>query len=199
VTFAEHPHHPLIQVDVVNGHADAFGAAHAGINQQQDDGGVTPAGEVPTLTALEEADELLCPDDTDGLLGKVGRLHAVHGAGLEVSLGDRPLEEGVETPVAVVGGRRLPTSELVGDEVLDVLAAELAGEERMTVGLAVAGEEPDGVGVGLDGPGALVLGLQGAPEARLRARRCPRGNGPRRLRAGRPAWFLTLGCRGAAG
>jgi hypothetical protein len=187
VTFAEHPHHPLIQVDVVNGHADALGAAHTGINQQQDDGGVTPAGEVPTLTALEEADEPLCPDDTDGLLGKVGRLHAVHGAGLEVALGDRPLEEGVETPVAVVGGRRLPASELVGDEVLDVLAAELAGEE------------PDGVGVGLDGPGALVLGLRGAPEARLRARRCPRGNGPRRLRAVRPAWFLTLGFRGAAG
>jgi hypothetical protein len=30
--LAEHPHHPLIQVDVVNGHADALGAAHAGIN-----------------------------------------------------------------------------------------------------------------------------------------------------------------------
>jgi len=58
VTLAEHPHHPLIQVDVVNGHADALGAAHAGINEQQDDGGVTPAGEVPALTGLEEADEL---------------------------------------------------------------------------------------------------------------------------------------------
>jgi hypothetical protein len=32
VTLAEHPHHPLIQVDVVNGHADALGAAHAGID-----------------------------------------------------------------------------------------------------------------------------------------------------------------------
>jgi hypothetical protein len=32
------------------------------------------------------------------------------------------LQEGVETTVAVVGGRRLPASELVGDEVLDVLA-----------------------------------------------------------------------------
>jgi len=32
VTFAEHPHHPLIQVDVLNGHADALGPAHAGIN-----------------------------------------------------------------------------------------------------------------------------------------------------------------------
>ena len=48
---------------------------------------------------------------------------------------------------------------------LDVLAAEFAGEDRMAVGLAVGGQQPDCVGVGLDGPGALVLGLQGAPEA----------------------------------
>jgi hypothetical protein len=123
VTLAEHPHHPLIQVDVVNGHADALGAAHAGVDEQQDDGGVTPAGEVSALTGLEEADELLCPDDTDGLLREAGRLHAVHGAGLEVAFGHRPLEEGVETPVAVVGGRRLPAIKLVGDEVLDVLAS----------------------------------------------------------------------------
>jgi hypothetical protein len=71
----------------------------------------------------------------------------------------------VEAPVAVVGGRRLPASELVGDEVLDMLALELAGEERLAVCLAVEGEEPDGVGVGLDGPGALVLGFQSASEA----------------------------------
>jgi hypothetical protein len=32
VPLAEHPHHPLIQADVVNGQADALGAAHAGIN-----------------------------------------------------------------------------------------------------------------------------------------------------------------------
>jgi hypothetical protein len=48
---------------------------------------------------------------------------------------------------------------------LDVLAAELAGEDRVAVGLAVGGEEADGVGVGLDGPGALVLGFQRASEA----------------------------------
>jgi hypothetical protein len=46
-----------------------------------------------------------------------------------------------------------------------VLALELVDEERLAVGLAVGGEQPDGVGVGLHGPGALVLGLQGASEA----------------------------------
>jgi hypothetical protein len=64
-----------------------------------------------------------------------------------------------------VCGGRLPAGQLVGDERLDVLALEYAGESRVAVGLAVGGDEPDGVGVGLDGPGALVLGLQGAPEA----------------------------------
>jgi hypothetical protein len=54
---------------------------------------------------------------------------------------------------------------LVGDEALDVHTQELADDERLTVGLAVTGQQPDGVGVGLDGPGALVLGFQGAPEA----------------------------------
>ena len=79
----------------------------------------------------------------------------------------------MQASVAVVGGGRLPAGELVGDEVLDVLAPELAGEQRLAVGLAVGGEEPDGVGVGLDGPGALVLGLQGAPEAPVEDQEVP--------------------------
>jgi hypothetical protein len=63
-----------------------------------------------------------------------------------------------------VGGGRLPAGELVGDERLDVLTPKFTGHEWVTVGLAVVGEEPDGVGVGLNGPGALVLGLLGPPE-----------------------------------
>jgi hypothetical protein len=46
-----------------------------------------------------------------------------------------------------VGRRRLPADQLVSDERLDVVAAEFAGEERLTMGLAVGGEQPDGVGV----------------------------------------------------
>jgi hypothetical protein len=49
--------------------------------------------------------------------------------------------------------------------VLDVLAAELAGEDWVAVGLAVGGQQPGGVGAGLDGAWALVLGFQGAAEA----------------------------------
>jgi hypothetical protein len=45
-----------------------------------------------------------------------------------------------------VGRGWLPAGQLVGDEGLDVLAAKLAGEDRVAVGLAVGGEQPDGVG-----------------------------------------------------
>jgi hypothetical protein len=139
--------------------------AHPGVDQQQDDGHVTAAGEVATLGGPEQPSQMLGSDHMDRLLGQLWRSHAVHRAGLEVTLGDGPLEEGVQAAVAVVGGGRLPAGELVGDEVLDVLAAEFVGEYRVAVGLAVGGEQPDGVGVGLDGPGALVLGFQGAAEA----------------------------------
>jgi hypothetical protein len=40
-----------------------------------------------------------------------------------VALSDRPLEERVQAPVAVVGGRRLPAGQLVGDEPLEALWA----------------------------------------------------------------------------
>ena len=99
-----------------------------------------------------------------------------------------------------MGRGRLPAAELVGDEILDVLALELAGEQRLAVGLAVGGEEPNGVGVGLDGPGALVLGLQGAPEAPVESQevttwQLPVGGYRLRGRHRCP----SLGCGGAAG
>jgi hypothetical protein len=114
---------------------------------------------------------MLGPNHADRLLGQLGRSHAVHGADLEVTLGHGPLEEGVQAPVAVVGGGRFPASELVGDELLDVLAAELAGEERMAVGLAVGGEEADGVGVGLDSPGLLFSASSVRRKLRFSTRR----------------------------
>jgi hypothetical protein len=108
---------------------------------------------------------MLRPNHLDWLFWQLRRPHPLHRIGLQVPLGHHPLEEGVQAPVAVVGGGGLPAAQLVGDEGLEVLALELPGEERLGVRLAVGGEQPDRVGVGLDGPGALVLGLQGAPEA----------------------------------
>src|SRR4029453_3958437 len=122
-TLAQHPHNPLVQVDIVQGHADTFGPAHPGVHQYQDDGVIPAAGEVATLAGPEQPSQMLSPNHADRLLGQLRRSHAVHRAGLEIALGYGPLEEGVQAPVAVVGGRRLPAGELVGDEVLDVVAA----------------------------------------------------------------------------
>jgi hypothetical protein len=94
----------------------------------------------------------------------------------------------VQTAVAVVGGRRLPAGELVGDELLQVLASELAGQQRPAVRLEVGGEQPDGVGVGLDGVGALVLGLQGAPEAPVEDQEVAAGQ----LAAGATGWAWDI-------
>ncbi len=40
-------------------------------------------------------------DHVDWLLGQLGRSHAVHRAGRQVTLGHGPLEEGVQPAVAV--------------------------------------------------------------------------------------------------
>jgi hypothetical protein len=88
------------------------------------------------------------------LLGQLRWLHAVHRTRLEIPFGHRPLEEGVQAAVAVVGRRWLPAGELVGDVRLEVLTPELAGEERLAMGLAVGGEQPDGVV-----EASMVLGL----------------------------------------
>ena len=165
--LAHHPHHPLVQVHVIQGHADAFGSAHPGVDQQQDDGAVTAAGELAPSQVLSSRVSCSARTTSTGCSGSWGGRMPFRGW-TGGRLGHGPLEEGVQPAVAVMGGGRLPAGELVGDERLEVLAAKFAGEDRMAVGLAVGGQQPDGVGVGLDGPGALVLGLQGAAEASVK-------------------------------
>jgi hypothetical protein len=81
-----------------------------------------------SLAGPEQPRQVLGPDHLDGLLGELWRSHAVHRAGHQVALGHCPLEEGVQAPVAVVGGGRLPAGQLVGDERLEMVTLELAGE-----------------------------------------------------------------------
>jgi hypothetical protein len=56
---AQHPDDPLVQVDVVQGHADALGPPHPGVDQQQDDGSVAAAGEVVPLAGPEQPGHVL--------------------------------------------------------------------------------------------------------------------------------------------
>jgi hypothetical protein len=64
-----------------------------------------------------------------------------------------------------------------GDERLDVLPLELAGDERVAVSLAVGGQQPDGVGVGLDMVrGVLFSASRVRRKLRLRTSRWARGS-----------------------
>jgi hypothetical protein len=54
----------------------------------------------------------------------VGRLHPRHRTGANLALLDQPGKEALKAAVAVRGGRRSPAGELVGNESLDVLAAD---------------------------------------------------------------------------
>jgi hypothetical protein len=70
--LAEHSYHPLVQVDLVNGHADAVGGAHAGIDQQQDDGGVTAAGDIPASLVLSRRTSCSARTTSTGCSGSWG-------------------------------------------------------------------------------------------------------------------------------
>jgi hypothetical protein len=80
----------------------------------------------------------------------LGRLAGGHGTGPgEVALVQLPAAAQVVADHAKLGGAVVGDGlEARGDQRL----VELAGEERPAVGLAVGGEQPDGVGVGLGGP-----------------------------------------------
>jgi hypothetical protein len=119
--LTQHPDDPLVQVHVIESHAGTLGPGHPGVHQEEeeeeeeeedDDGGVTAAGKVPTLADPEQPSQMLGSNHVNRLLGQLRRPHVVHRAGLEVALGHRPLEEGVQASVAVVGGGRLPAGEL---------------------------------------------------------------------------------------
>jgi hypothetical protein len=69
---AQHPHDPPVQVDIVPGHADALGPAHAGVDQEQNGGGVAAAGEVAPLAGPEQPGQVPRPDHLDRLLGGCG-------------------------------------------------------------------------------------------------------------------------------
>jgi hypothetical protein len=59
---------------------------------------------------------------------------------------------------------------------LDVLAPEFAGEQRLTVGLAVDGEQPDGVGVACMVRGLLFSASRVRRKLQFRTSRWLRGS-----------------------
>jgi hypothetical protein len=72
--LAEHPHDPLVQVDVVQRHAGALGPAHAGVHQEQNDGRVAAASEVATSQVLSGRAMCADPTTSTGCSGNCGGL-----------------------------------------------------------------------------------------------------------------------------
>jgi len=82
-TLAEHPHDPLVQVNVAESYAGALGPTHPSVDQEKDDGGIAAAGEVTTLAGLQQPSQVLWPNHFNRLLRQLRRAHAAHGADLE--------------------------------------------------------------------------------------------------------------------
>jgi hypothetical protein len=114
-----------VQVKVV-GQQDAgrLGEANPGVDEQANDRGVARGGEVATVARPQQAAELVVGQHRRRLVRELGRLHAHHRAVFEFAFGEAPLEERLQAPVAVQGGRRLPPLQLVGDEIADVGALD---------------------------------------------------------------------------
>jgi hypothetical protein len=105
-SLAEHEGHLLVEVEVAHPHAEQLGAAHPGVGQQADDGLVTAILERLRVAGGEERPELVVAQHRHGLVGHMGRRHARHRTHLELILGHAPLEELLQGPEAVRGGRR---------------------------------------------------------------------------------------------
>jgi hypothetical protein len=150
-----------------------LGDPHARIQKQSQDGRVPPVGEVPALAGLQQPPQIVVGQHRRRLVRDVRRVHASHRAGVQLALGHRPLEECLEAPVAVQRREGLPAVELVGDEGSHIVPADRLNRQRVaTLGQEV-GEQPDGLGVALDGALALVLRAERPAEAAVQRREVP--------------------------
>jgi hypothetical protein len=160
------------------GHAGALGPAHASSDQEQDDGGVAAAGEVATLTGLQQPRQVLRPTTSIGCSGSCGDLIPSIGLTSRSPSATAHLKKACRpgSGWAVAGFHRANWSAMKA-----WTCSRWSWPTRSGVRLAVNGQQAD-VGVGLDGPGALVLGLQSAAEAPVQDQQMT-------------AWQLTVGAR----
>ena len=112
----------------------------------------------------QEGPDGLLGHERNRLLGDPRRPHPDHRRRLDQPLVEYQVEESLQGEVAVAGGVRPPPGDLVGDERLDVLAADRRGIGRH----APLDQEPphqlDCLAVGPAGLGSEVLGLEGEEE-----------------------------------
>ena len=165
--LAQHQRHLVVEVDVLQAQPGQLGAAHAGVDEQPEDGAVAAVLERGPGAGVEQPPQLLLAQDRWGSLRHLGRAHGRHRAALDLALVGQPLEELLERAEALrQRGRPHAGLGAVDEEGLDVLAPEVGhspgapparlGEERV--------ELLDRLGVGDDRGRRLVLGPQVAGE-----------------------------------
>jgi hypothetical protein len=132
-----------------------------------------PVGEVAALAGLQQPAQLLIGQHRRRLVRNVRRVHAGHRADSQLALGHRPLEERLEAPVAVQRRERLPALQLVGDEGPHVVPSDRLDRQRVVALGQEVGQQPDRLGVALDGTLALVLRAERPAEAAVQRGEVP--------------------------
>jgi hypothetical protein len=122
--LAEYPDHVVLEVDPVQPHVDQLGMARAGVDEEHDQRGVAAGLKVLAGTDHQEPLKLLLADHRHRPVRNRGRLELSHRM-RELLLVLEPAVEGVQTAVAVVGGRSLAPAQQIDDEPLDVLPTGL--------------------------------------------------------------------------
>ena len=151
---------------VVQAQAEQLAAAHAGVDEQPDDGLVAHVLEPAGRAGPKQRLELLLAQHPDRLLGHRGWSHAPHRRLADLALFDEEPEELLHGSVAVRDRRRAAAGCLqLDDPAFDVLSSDLPHGP----GAAGAGQEgvelAHGLEVGLDRARRAVGGLQGTAEA----------------------------------
>jgi hypothetical protein len=153
----------LVEVEVVEAHAEQLAPAHPGVGQEADDGLVPAVLEILAGAVGEELAQVVLAEDGDGLFGDLGRRHAVHGGVVDLALVGEVAEELLEGPEAVRGRGRLVAGEDVGHEGLEVFPAQRRRLRGDPGRLQEPGQLGDGLEVGLDRAGGAV----GSPQVPL--------------------------------
>jgi hypothetical protein len=116
---------PAVQVDRIERQPQDLAPAGAGVHEYPQDRLVTSTEEGPVaLARLEQATQLVRPQNGRRGLRQTRRLHVRHRRVPDLAFLGEPPEEGIERAVAVMGRRRLPPLQEVRDERLDVLAGD---------------------------------------------------------------------------
>lgn len=160
---ADH-HRAHLQIEIPHAQRGDFGPPQAGVDQQHDQGSVAPLGEALALAGLQQRAEVIERDHRRWSVGNRRLVHLRHRRVGDFVLLDGPAEEGLQALVAVARRAWGVHLQQVGDEGLDVLAADVANGERHALLVEEVTQPVDGVEVDRDGRRGAVAGLEREPK-----------------------------------